>query len=207
MNPRVTLGFVAAVVILAALVFGLDKFNVGQGQAQANATATSAAGEELQIFQFDDKQVNAFEIHMGDKSARVEKQDDNWTVAGTGDPANKSSFTSLIIRMSQLKGTRRVEGASDLSQFGLAPPRQTATAQLADGSKFELDLGNATPVATGTYAKKFDAADVFVVPTQFSSDLERLVNDPKEPPTPTPRPATPTPAVSPEPEATATPSP
>ena len=54
-------------------------------------------------------------------------------------------------------------------------------------------------------AKKGDAADVFVIADQFVSDLERLITDPKEPPTPTPRPAVPT--VDPATLATPTPAP
>jgi hypothetical protein len=209
MNVRVTLGFVAAVVVLAAIVFGLDKFNIGPSQAAlANATATSTAAQQVPIFQFDDSKVTALELTAGDKSARVEKNGDSWTVAGTGDPANKSSITSLIVRLSQLKATRPVDNpGSDLSQFGLDPPKDKAVATLDDGNRYELDTGNKTPVQTGTYAKKADAPDVYVIADQLVTDLERLAGDPKEPPTPTPRPATPTPLASPSPSQEAAPSP
>jgi hypothetical protein len=96
--------------------------------------------------------------------------------------------------------------ASDLSQFGLDPPKESAIAQLDDGTTYELALGSKTPVQTGTYAKKADAANVFVIADQFGTDLERLLGDPKEPPTPTPRPVTPTPETPPPPEVTPTPS-
>ena len=68
---------------------------------------------------------------------------------------------------------------------------------LDDGTKYELDLGGKTPVQTGTYAKKSDAPDIYVIADQFQTDLERLVADPNEPPTPRPRrPVPPTPAPS-----------
>jgi hypothetical protein len=204
MNYRVTIGFLVAVVVMAGLVFGLDKVQGGQSQAQA--TATSVAGQELQVFQFDDSKVNAFELRNGDQNVRVEKNSDgNWNVAGSGDPANRASFTSLIVRMSTLKGTRRVDSGGNLSDYGLDQPKESARAFLDDGSTYQLDLGDKTPVQTGIYAKKADAPDVFVIASQFQTDLERLVNDPKEPPTPTPRPATPTPAVTPGPDTTPTP--
>jgi Domain of unknown function (DUF4340) len=204
MNYRVTIGFLVAVIVMAGLVFGLDKFQGGQSQAQA--TATSVAGQDLQVFQFDDTKVNAFELRNGDQMVRVEKNSDgNWNVAGTGDPANRASFTSLIVRMSTLKGTRRLDSSASLADFGLDQVKESAKAFLDDGSSYELDLGDKTPVQTGIYAKKADAPDVFVIATQFQTDLERLVNDPKEPPTPTPRPATPTPAVTPAADTTPTP--
>ncbi|MDQ6675610.1 MAG: DUF4340 domain-containing protein [Chloroflexota bacterium] len=207
MNLRITIGFLAAALILSVLVIGLDKFNIGPtSSANANATATTTASQQPQIFQFDDSKVNAFELHQADKSVRVEKQPNGWMVAGTGDPANRVSFTSLITRMSTLKATQAVaDPGTDLSQFGLDTPRESAVARLDDGSSFQLDLGSKTPVQTGTYAKKADSADIYVIADQFSTDLERLINDPKEPPTPTPLPATPVPA--PAPDTTATPTP
>jgi hypothetical protein len=114
----------------------------------------------------------------------------------------------LIVRMSQLKATRGVDNpGTDLSQYGLDPPNESAVAQLDDGTTYELDLGGKTPVQTGTYAKKAGAADIYVVADQVRTDLERLIADPTEPPTPTPLPATPTPAVTPQPQASQTPTP
>jgi len=210
MNIRVTLGFLVVALVLGGAVYGLDKFNIGPtATANANATATSTASQQPQVFQFDDQKVNAFELHQGDTAVRIEKQSDNtWKVAGTNDLANRSSFTSLIVRLSQLKATRTVGNpGTDLSQYGLDPVKESAAAVLDDGTRYELDLGSKTPVQTGTYAKKADAADIYIVADQLSTDLERLVTDPKEPPTPTPLPATATPAVSPQPEGTPTPTP
>jgi hypothetical protein len=210
MNLRITLGFLIGALVLGVLVVGLDKFNIGPtSAAQANATATTTASLQPQIFQFDDTKVKALELHQADNSVRVEQQADrSWLVAGTGEPANKSSFSSLVARMSQLKATRAVDNpGADLAQYGLDTPKQSAVAQLDDGTQYELDLGTKTPVQTGTYAKKADAPDIYVIADQFSNDLQRLVADPKEPPTPTPLAATPTPAVTLAPAETPTPSP
>ena len=208
MNYRVTIGFLAVAVVLGVLVVGLDKFNIGPTQAaQANATATTTASQQPQIFSFDDSKVTTFELHQADKSVQIQKQGDTWVVAGSGDPANKSSFTSLIVRMSTLKATRLVGDAStDLSQYGLDSPKDSAIATLDDGTKYELDLGSKTPVQTGTYAKKADAPDIYVIADQFATDLERLVANPVEPPTPTPAPTS-TPAPSPGAGQSATPTP
>src|SRR4029077_13742422 len=147
MNLRLTLAFLATAIVLTAVVIGLDKFNIGPTSAnQANATATTTANQQPQMFSFDDTKVTAFELHMADKSVRIEKTGDTWTIAGTGDQANKSSFSSLIIRMSQLKATRMVDNpGTDLSQYGLDPVTESAIAQLSDDTKYELDLGGKTP--------------------------------------------------------------
>jgi hypothetical protein len=205
MNLRVTLGFLVVAVLLGGIVFGLDKFNIGPTPT-ANSTATAAAGQNLQVVTFDDSKVSAFELRQGDKRVRIEKNQDAWVVAGTGEPANRSSFNSLIVRMSQLRSTRRVDNPGDLKQYGLETPKDSAVAELNDGTRFEVQTGDKTPVATGTYAKTADGANVFVIQDQFVSDLERLVSDPKEPPTPTPRPALPTPEL-PAADVTPTPAP
>jgi Domain of unknown function (DUF4340) len=210
MNYRVTIGFLAVAVVLGVLVVGLDKFNIGPTQAaQANATATTTASQQPQIFSFDDSKVTTFELHQADKSVQIQKQGDTWVIAGSGDPANKSSFTSLIVRMSTLKATRLVGDAStDLSQYGLDSPRDSAIATLDDGTRYELDIGSKTPVQTGTYARKADAPDIYVIADQFVTDLERLVANPVEPPTPTPAPtSTPAPAPGADQRATPTPNP
>src|ERR1051325_1763283 len=166
MNYRVTLGFLVAAAVLAVLVFGLDKFNIGPtATANANATATTTAGQQPQIFSFDDSKVTAFELHQGDQSVHIDKQDNgNWVVAGTGAPSNNSSCTSLIIRMASLKATRGVpDSGGDLSQYGLDSPKESAIAIMDDGTRYELDLGGKTPVQTGSYAKKADAPDIYVI--------------------------------------------
>jgi hypothetical protein len=195
MNFRVTLGFLVAAAVLAVLVVGLDRFNIGPtATANANATSTTTAAQQPQVLSFDDTRVTAFELHKGDQSVHVDKQNDTWVVAGTGDPANKTSFTSLITRMSQLKATRAVDNpGTDLSQYGLDNPADRATATLSDGTTYELDIGSKTPIQTGSYAKTADSPSIYVIADQFGSDLERLVADPKEPPTPTPVPPTNTP--------------
>jgi Domain of unknown function (DUF4340) len=209
MNYRVTIGFLAVAVVLGVLVIGLDKFNIGPTQAaQANATATTTASQQPQIFSFDDSKVTTFELHQADKSVQIQKQGDTWVIVGSGDPANKSSFMSLLVRMSQLKATRAVTDAgTDLSQYGLDSPKDSAIATLDDGTKYELDLGSKTPVQTGTYAKKADAPDIYVIADQFGTDLERLVANPAEPPTPTPAPPATTPTSAAAEGATPTPNP
>jgi len=203
MNYRVTIGFIAAALVLGVLVFGLDRFQVGPTQANiAAATSTSGAAQTPPIFQFDDTQVTAFELRMGDKTVRVEKQGDNWIVANTGEPANRSSFTSLLVRLSNLKATRGVDNpGTDLAQYGLDVPKESATAYLTDGTRYQLDLGGKTPVQTGTYARTPDAPDVYVIADQFATDLERLVTEPREPPTPGPLSGSPVPPPTPTPAA------
>jgi len=205
MNLRVTAGFLAVAIVLGVIVIGLDKFNLVP-QTSASATSTATSAQEVQILQFDDSKVTAFEITSSGNTVHVDKNGDNWIVAGTGALANQASFTSLITRMAQLKATFQVPNPGDLSQYGLDHPTDSATATLNDGTSDSLQLGNKTPTSSGVYAKRADTGDVYVIATQFQSDLERLVCNPNQPPTPTPRPATDTPTPAPSPSGTPAPT-
>jgi hypothetical protein len=99
--------------------------------------------------------------------------------------------------MSTLKATRSIDNPSSLADYGLDTPKDVMIAEMDDGTRYELQMGIKTPTQTGTYAKRADQDTVFVIADQLVSDLERLVADPKEPPTPTPRPPSPLPTLSP----------
>ncbi|MBI2755586.1 MAG: DUF4340 domain-containing protein [Chloroflexi bacterium] len=183
MNARAALAFVVVLAVLFGVVLGLDQFKVGQ----ATPTPTANQDESVALFQFDDRKATTVTVRSADKTSSFEKSGDTWKITGSEDPANALSVSSLLIRMSQMKGTRKID-APDLTQFGLAEPKGEVTVVLDDGSTNRLLLGDKTPVSTGYYAKNADAPGVTVIPTQFGADVERLANDPKEPATPTPRP-------------------
>src|SRR4051812_28411813 len=136
MNPRVTLGFVVALALVAAVVLGLDRFNVGG----VNNSGVPTPQADLQVFEFKDDQATAFTARSGDTTVRFEKPaEGDWKIAGVDDPANRSSLTSLLIRMSSMRGTLRIADAgSDLKQYGLDAPKMEATAELNDGTKYTL---------------------------------------------------------------------
>jgi hypothetical protein len=187
---KITLAFVAVVAILAGIVIGLDRFQVGQPPSSASATQAA----QITVFSFDDQKVTAVQLKAGDKDVLLKKDPESksWTLGDTGEPANSPSVTSLVFRMASLKANSKVAGSGDdLKPFGLDTPKDQLTAELDDGSKQSLLLGGTTPIGTGAYAKSADAADVYVIAAQLGSDVERLANDPKAPPTPTPRPPTP----------------
>lgn len=203
MNGRVTLGFLAALALLAGLVFGLERSGVGQAPAK-----DAAKDEELTVFQFDDRKATALTVRSGEKAVRFEKSgEQDWKIAETGEAANRITVTNYLIRLGQLKGTRRIAEGADLKSFGLAEPKSEATAEIEGAEPATLQLGDRTPVGTGVYARKGGTDQVFIVATALATDLERLVAEPKEVPTPVPTTAVPTAPPAPEGPATGTSTP
>ena len=131
MNLRVTLGFLVAALVLGGIVFGLDRFNIGPTPT-ANSTATAVASASLQIINFDDGKVTVVELHQGDNVVRVEKSQDAWTVAGTGEPASRTSFNSLLARMNQLRAVRRAYELLGEDLCPTCPRRQPKEADRAE---------------------------------------------------------------------------
>lgn len=184
MNPRLTAALVLISALLAGAVFGLEKANVPAPQATPQATPA-----EFTVFSFEDRQVNAFTLTSADKSVRFEKRDDAWVIAETGAPANRISLTSLLIRLSQLKASNQFpDDSRDPTGYGVATPGAEAKADLTDGTSYSLLFGNKTPIGTNVYARKADGPEVYVLPGQLLTDLQKLVDQPQEPATPTPRP-------------------
>lgn len=212
MSPRITIGFVLAVAILAAIVMGLDRFNVGN---PSGASGTPTADAQVNIFTFDDSQVKTFTDRNNDQTVEFDRDSNQvWSIAGSSDPPNTVSLQSLVIRMSQLQATRVVSpagAAPDMSQYGLVTPGQEAQAQLNDGTtSYDLQIGSAAPVGgTGVYARTTSDDTVYLLANQFATDLSRLAQSPVQPPTPTPLPPTavPSPSASTVPLPNTTPTP
>lgn len=211
MNPRLTLGMVAVLAALAAAVYFLDTRG---GSTSAAPTPTPRPDQEnLQVFQFDDQAVNRVEVTSGDQTVTLEKDGESgWKLQPGGEPADQSRVSSIVLRLANLRATRRVPDAGDLNAFGLATPALTVVLG-EQAATHTLQLGSKTPIETGVYAKKPEDASVFIISSALFNDLDRLV---KEPPkaqlTPTPGPSptaapSPTPSPSPTPDSSPTPAP
>jgi hypothetical protein len=103
-----------------------------------------------------------------------------------------------MLRLSNLRATRRIAQPPNLADFGLSQPSATATITVADAGDLTLVLGGKAPAESGTYAQKGGDSAVYVISNAIAQDLERLVNEP-------PREPTPTIAPSPPPAGTTTP--
>jgi hypothetical protein len=206
MSPKITIGFLVVLALLAGVVFALERFNVGQPQA------TDAAGnEQIRVFEFDDRQVTRFTARVGQQSVDFERTDDIvWNISDTEEAADRITITSILVGMGQLRGTKRVEDASaNLAEFGLASPRMEARAEMEDGTMYALLIGDRSPIGTNVYARTADSDEAFLMANTIPTSLERLVQQPRQPPTATPFPTvTPAPATStpaPAPDSTPTP--
>ena len=95
------------------------------------------------------------------ETTTVEKKSGKWeeTQPAAVD-ADQGELSGLTSNLASVESQRVVdEQATDFKQYGLDPPKDSAIAELNDGSRYELQIGDKTPVQTGTYAKLSDSAD------------------------------------------------
>ena len=132
MNLRVTIGFLVAALVLSVLV---DRPRQVQHRAdRRRATPTRPRprppASSPRSFTFDDSKVNAFELHQADKSVRIEKQGDTLGGRRHQRPGQQVVVHQPDRAHEPAQGDAAVDNpGTDLSQFGLDTPKDSAIAR------------------------------------------------------------------------------
>ena len=207
MNPRITLGFLAVLLALGGYVYfggapddSATSGTTGPGGAPGAASKDKPADPQLDVFTFDEPAAQRLTVrNAAGQQVAVEKTDDGtWALQPSGEPADRLRISGLLLRLSNLRATRRIAEPANLAEFGLATPSTTATVTVDGVGELVLALGGRAPAEAGTYAQKGGDSAVYVLSNAVAQDLERLVNEPPRQPTPTPAPSpSPSPATSP----------
>ncbi len=206
MSPRLTLGLLALFVALGGYVYFSPASGAGGSSADPKSPIAKdkpAPDAQPEVFKFDDRESERLVVQAVDRQITVEKDAEGaWRLQPSGEPADRTRVSGVLVRLAGLRATRRVAEPGNLDDYGLTTASTVATVRQADGTEFTLLLGGRAPAEAGTYAKRPDDAAVFVVSNALVQDLERLVNEPPLQPTPLP---TVQPTAAPEP--TPTPAP
>ena len=201
MNPRVTLGLLAVLLALGGYIYfggapaGQDAD--GKPSVPGKPTGPGAASKEkpadpqLDVFQFDERAAQRLTVRngAGQQVALENGGDGTWVLQPGGEPADRLRISGLLLRLSNLRATRRIAEPASLAEFGLTQPSLTTTIAVADSPELTLTLGGRAPAESGTYAQKGGDAAVYVISNAVAQDLERLVNEPPRQPTPTTAPS------------------
>ena len=210
MNPRITLGLLAILLALGGYIYfgGAPASPDAAGKPGAPgkpgvpgaASKDNPADPQLDVFQFDERAAQRLTVRnaAGQQVAVQNSGDGTWVLQPSGEPADRLRISGLLLRLSNLRATRRIAEPANLAEYGLTQPSSTATIAVADSPELTLTLGGRAPAESGTYAQKGGDAAVYVISNAVAQDLERLVNEPPLPPTPTTAP-------SPSPAGTTTP--
>jgi len=129
-------------------------------------------------------------------------------------PADAGRVEGWLDQLGTLTADRVINGATDLSQYGLSQPKVNVEVGLSANKSAKLVLGDKTPDGSDYYAQVQNDKNVYLVNAPLGDDLQSaLSSPPKAVPTPTalptlvpPSPSAVGPAVSPVATTTATPA-
>jgi len=93
-------------------------------------------------------------------------------------PVDRDAVTALLAALSSVASDKVVdEKASDLGQYGLAPPALAVTVRLKDGKSKKVLLGEVTAIGSGFYAAVEGDAHVYTVASYTKDALDKSSAD------------------------------
>ncbi len=133
------------------------------------------------------------------QTTEIERSGASWQlVKPVQTPADATRVEGWLDQLGNLTADQVVDGAKDLSEYGLSQPKLNVEVSLPAGKSAKLMLGDKTPDGNDYYAQVPNDKNVYLVNSPLGDDLKNaLTQPPKAVPTPTPLPtlvpATPSP--------------
>jgi hypothetical protein len=92
--------------------------------------------------------------------------------------ADQDAVTSMVTSLSALTADKTIEdNASDLKAYGLETPTLDITITKKDGKTAGVEVGDATPTNSGSYAKLPGSPKIYTVATYVKTGLDKTAND------------------------------
>jgi len=166
-----TIALIVVLIGLVAYIYFVDSKKPASGAPETKAKAFTVDADQIE------------EIHIkpasGDAS-RVQKANGSWQlVEPEKAEADQGQVSNAATSLATLEINRVVdENPSDLSQFGLNPPKAEVTFR-TKGQKdtHQLLLGEKTPTGSDLYAKTPDQKRVFLIAAYLENTFERTPFD------------------------------
>lgn len=200
------------VVLLAALAAYVYYAEIKPGDTKAKE-----ADAKLQVFDFEDQNVDKLEVTAGGKTVSLEKKEGakqhGWQLVNpSAEYTDTTRVGSLLAQVTHIKATKNLGVPKEgLSAYGLEPPEVDVKMHVQGGREEELKVGKKTVDGTGVYVMKAGDNILYLMAPGLADQLSRLVTvPPVATATPTPGPTntplpTPPPAVTPSPGTSPTP--
>lgn len=110
----------------------------------------------ITISNLDQAKIDAITLEHGGQTVSLKRVGKEFVVQYPYKVAwDSSSISQVVSGFTSLDADRELsKNATDLAQYGLAPPKATAVATLADGKTVQIEIGNKTPSGTDYYVMK-----------------------------------------------------
>lgn len=151
----------AIFVVFLVLYFVMGKVNDYQ--------ASKDTEETIMVTDFDS--LDSLEYTNGETTMSFVKEDDAWKVAGNDEISlDSDAVESIANTLSQVAAVRVLEGADELSSYGLEEPAYTITMESESGVTLTLYIGDAA--GDNYYAATNDKVVVYTIGSSAVTAME-----------------------------------
>ena len=167
-------------LIILCLLMGIVAviyFNLGR-EPKVNEDTTVQV--KKQLITLNKQDIKEISIIKNKSILRLNKVDNLWVVEGKDYSIEQAIADSIAYYVSALYPDKKIEGAAELDQYGLAHPQSVVKVVTSDNAVKEILVGDKSPVNTGYYLKVKGTEEVYLVPNiigeRFTITLENIRN-------------------------------
>lgn len=160
--------FLSVFAILVVLYFVMNYVNQLQAEKEQDETIMVTEITDLAYMEYTD----------GNTALSFVKEDDTWKLADDSEESktlNSDAVQTIADTLSQVAAVRVLEGAGELSEYGLDEPAYTIKLETESGTEITLYIGSAT--GENYYATIGDKVVVYVIDSSPVDTLEFDVID------------------------------
>lgn len=165
-------------IILSVLVLALGAFIVFV-ERHAPTTEERLERADRVFAELDENEVVGLRLRTGHGPVRLVRSGDDWRLVEPIDyPADDAAVRSLLRSIASLDADRSLS-ADEVApaDYGLDDPPLGVVLESSDGTSFELDIGNETPLGGKRAVRRGGGGDILLCSGAFVRDLDRGVDD------------------------------
>jgi hypothetical protein len=174
----------ARLLIAAAVLAGLGGLLYWSNRSEAAKAGKPDPKAPPKILDLKETEIKQIEIRHRDGETTVVKRDGSgkWSITAPQPLAADQSAVGAITTAAATLASERVvdENASNLSSYGLDPPRIGITLTMADGKTHVLRIGEDTPTDGGSYAMLDGDKRLFTIASFGKTSLDKQSKDLRE---------------------------
>jgi hypothetical protein len=173
MKPTGLLIAVAFLAVLGGVIWWSNKKQAAE--PAKSATDTSSKLLTIPADQFQEIRIKKLTGETQD----LKLVDGKWRIVEPKPmAADQDAVTSMVTSLSALTADKTIEdNATDLKAYGLETPTLDITITKKDGKTAGVEVGDATPTNSGSYAKLPGSPKIYTIATYVKTGLDKTAND------------------------------
>jgi hypothetical protein len=172
MKPTGLLIAVALLAVLGGVIWWSNK-------KQAATPAKSATDTSSKLLTIPADQFQEIRIKKLTETQDLKLVDGKWRMVEPKPlAADQDAVTSMVTSLSALTADKTIDdNATGLKAYGLDTPTLDITITKKDGKTAEVEVGDATPTNSGSYAKLPGSPKVYTIASYVKTGLDKTTND------------------------------